>query len=36
MLIVKLRGDPVDVFIIAIYLPTTDAEDEEVEEQRPE
>ena len=33
MLMVKLSGDPVDVFIIVVYMPTTYAEDEEVEEQ---
>ena len=30
---VKPSGDPVGVIIIVVYMPTTDAEVEEVEEQ---
>ena len=29
---VKLTGDPVDVMVVVIYIPTTDHLDEEVEE----
>ena len=32
LLMVKLTGDPVDVMVVVIYIPTTDHLDEEVEE----
>ena len=31
-MVVKLRGDPVDIMFLVVYMPATDHLDEEIEE----